>query len=162
MKSSGIRFGLVIACGISLSAAAVGAVEFQNPSTEAATPPETVLTGCLKTHGADTAVAGPSGRLYTLEVKEAVDSPTAATASTPPGTPPPMSTTTYSLDNVGKVDLDKHAGHQVQLTGRMQAPSKAAQESAAAGTPAAAKPVSGGGHRTFHVTALKMVAAKCQ
>lgn len=162
MKSSGIRFGLVIACGLSLSVAAGGSAEFQNPSTEAATPSEAVLTGCLKTHGADTAVAGPSGRLYTLEVMEVVDSATAATTSTPPGTPAPMSSTTYSLDNVGKVDLDKHAGHQVQLTGRMQAPSKAARESAAAGAPAATKAVAGGGHRTFHVTALKMIAAKCQ
>jgi len=161
MKSSGIRFGLVIACGLALSAAAVGADTVQNPSTQPATPPETALTGCLRTHGADTAVAGPSGRLYTLEVKEAVDSSAAPTTSTPPGTSPPLSTTTYSLDNVGKVDLDKHADHEVELTGRMQAPSKAAQESAAAGA-ATAKPVSGGGHRTFHVTALKMIAAKCR
>ena len=160
---SGIRFGLVMACSLALSAfipPSATAGGFQKPSPESAPPPETMLTGCLKSHGADTAIAGPSGRLYTLEVMETVES-ASATTSTPTGTPPSTSTTTYSLDNVGKVELDKHADHQVQLTGRMQAPSKAAQEKAASASPTA-KPSPGGGHRTFHVTGLKMIAAKCQ
>jgi hypothetical protein len=138
------------------------ALEHQKPAVDAAQPPETVLTGCLKSHGADTAIAGPSGRLYTLEVVEAVK-PVGPTTSTPTGTPPGASTTTYSLDNVGKVALEKHADHQVQLTGRMQAPSKAAQASAP-GSPTGASeatPTPGGAHRTFHVTGLKMIAAKC-
>ena len=142
---------------------AMAAVGQQKPSTEPAAQPETMLTGCLKSHGADTAVAGPSGRLYTLEVAETAK-PSGPTTSTPAGTPPGVSTTTYSLDNVGKVPLDKHADHQVQLTGRLQAPSPAAEKSAAkppSGAPAT-KAEPGGAHRTFHVTGLKMIAPKCQ
>jgi hypothetical protein len=139
------------------------ALDQQKPAADSAQPPETMLTGCLKSHGADTAVAGPGGRLYTLEVVETVK-PAGPTTSTPTGTPAAASTTTYSLDNVGKVALEKHADHQVQLTGRMQAPSKAAQTSAPGTPPGAppAKPVPGGAHRTFHVTGLKMIAPKCQ
>jgi hypothetical protein len=158
------RFVSAIAAGVAMLALvnpAVVVVEGQKPSSDSAEPPETMLTGCLKSYGADTAIAGPSGRLYTLEVIEKVESSAAPTTSTPSGTPPSTSITTYSLSNVGKVDLEKHAGHQVQLTGRMQAPSKAAQDSAARGAPSTAKPLSGGGHRTFHVTGLKMIAAKC-
>lgn len=155
------RIGLVTACWIAISAvgplASRAAGERQSPGDK---PPETVLTGCLKSHGADTAVAGPSGRLYTLEVVDPVTAPM-PTTSTPTGTPPSATVTRYSLDNVGKVALEQHADHQVELTGRMQAPSKAARESAAAGAPPAAKPTPGGGHRTFHVTGLKRLGAKC-
>ena len=49
------------------------------PSPTKAEPPETLLTGCLRSGGADTTVAGPSGRLYTLEVTE---TPTATTTPT--------------------------------------------------------------------------------
>ena len=138
------------------------AIDQQKPSTDSVELPETVLTGCLKSHGADTAIAGPSGRLYTLEVVEMVK-PAGPTTSTATGTPPAGSITTYSLDNVGKLELEKHADHQVQLTGRMQAPSNAAQTSAPVAPPGApaVKPSAGGGHRTFHVTGLKMIAAKC-
>lgn len=155
-------FGLSILCSSSLTASAA---ELQKPAAEPAEQPETTLTGCLKSHGADTAIAGPSGRLYTLEVVDTGASPSPApapTTSIPTGTPSAPSVTRYSLDNVGKADLEKHADHQVQLTGRMQAPSKAAQENAATGAPSAPKPTPGGGHRTFHVTAVKMIAAKCQ
>jgi hypothetical protein len=159
------RFGLAIACYMAVMAFSpysqpAVAVDLQKPVAEGAETPETTLTGCLKSHGADTAIAGPSGRLYTLEVAETVVSP-APTTSTPTGTPPSASVIRYSLDNVGKADLEKHADHQVQLTGRMQAPSKTAKENAATGAPSAAPPIPGGGHRTFHVTAVKMIAAKC-
>jgi hypothetical protein len=141
---------------------ASAAVGPQKPPTESAESPETLLTGCLKSHGADTAIAGPSGRLYTLEVVETVEAP-AATTSTPTGTPPPgASKVTYSLSNEGKIDLEKHADHQVQLTGRMQAPSQAAQEKADRPGAPATRPEPGGAHRTFRVTGLKMIAAKCQ
>jgi len=165
MKST-TRFGLTIACCFALSifcstSRTASAADLQKPAAEPAEQPETTLTGCLKSHGADTAIAGPSGRLYTLEVTETVTSP-APTTSTPTGTPPAASVTRYSLDNVGKADLEKHADHQVELTGRMQAPSQAAKEAAATGPPSAPKPTPGGGHRTFHVTAVKMIAAKCQ
>ncbi len=158
-------FGLAIACCFAFSilcstSLTASAADLQKPAAEPAEQPETTLTGCLKSHGASTAIAGPSGRLYTLEVVETVAS-TAPTTSTPTGTPPAASVTRYSLDNVGKADLEKHADHQVELTGRMQAPSKAAKENAATAAPSAPKPTPGGGHRTFHVTAVRMIAAKC-
>jgi hypothetical protein len=162
--SHNVQIGLAVASFVAVAAFIhpTSVTGQQKPSTESAQPADTVLTGCLKSHGADTAIAGPSGRLYTLEVMEVVK-PTGPTTSAPTGTPPAASMTTYSLDNVGKVELEKHADHQVQLTGRLQAPSKAAQTSAPAapaGAPAG-KPTPGGAHRTFHVTGLKMIAAKC-
>ena len=125
----------------------------QQPDVEK--PPVTILTGCLRSSGADTAVAGPSGRLYTLEVTE-VPPPPSASAGT---TPPVASKTTYSLAAAESVGLAKHADHEVQLTGRLQAP--AAAPSSTAKNPAT-QPKPGGAHRTFEVTALKMIAAKCK
>lgn len=127
----------------------------QPSSTEK--PPVTVLTGCLRSSGADTAIAGPDGRLYTLEVIEPPAKPAAATTSG--ATPPAASTTTYSLAAAESVGLAKHVDHEVQLTGRLQAPSSTAPP---AGGKAASEPKPGGAHNTFNVTALKMIAAKCR
>lgn len=127
----------------------------QQPAAEQK-PPITLLTGCLVSSGADTAVAGPSGRLYTLEVLETPAQPSSSAAGTPP---PVASKTTYSLSAPESLNLAKHDGHEVQLTGSLQAPSPQATPGAAgAATPS--KP--GGAHRTFNVTALKMIAAKCR
>jgi hypothetical protein len=153
--------GLASACCLALIVLIhpmFAAVKQQKPSTEPTAPPETVLTGCLRSHGADTAIAGPSGRLYTLEVVEMAQ-PASPTPSTPTGTPLTASATTYSLDNIGNVELEKHADHEVELTGRMQTPSKAQMTSP---TGQAIKLSPGGGHRTFHVMNLKMIAAKCK
>lgn len=125
----------------------------------AATEPQpvTMLTGCLRSSGADTAVAGPEGRLYTLEV---TDAPTKPDATTTTGATPPVATkTTYSLAAPASVGLAKHDGHEVQLTGSLQAPSTPASASGTGKTPA---PKPGGAHRTFNVTALKMIADKCK
>jgi hypothetical protein len=121
-------------------------------------PPTTVLTGCLVSTGADPQIAGPSGRLYTLEVTEAPATPPAtATAS---GTPRPAAstTTTYALSAPEALDLEKHAGQRVELTGSLQAPSVPDSASGSAGTP---QPKPGGAHRTFNVTALKGLGEKC-
>lgn len=159
---SGIRLAFAIAL---CTAAAVliqplVAIGQQKPSADPAEPPQTILTGCLKSHAADTAIAGPSGRLYTLEVNETVPPSPSTTSSNPA---PGATKTTYSLANEGNVDLEKHADHEVQLTGRMQAASTAAQERAAKASPTspAPQPAPGGAHRTFRVTAVKMVSAKC-
>ena len=126
----------------------------QQPSTSDK-PNVTVLTGCLRSSGADTAVAGPSGRLYTLEV---VEPPAKPSTTTTTGTVPPVATkTTYSLSAPESVGLAKHADHQVQLTGSLQTPEPTQTPGAA--TAPTAKP--GGAHRTFEVTALKMIAPKC-
>jgi hypothetical protein len=122
------------------------------------TPATTVLTGCLKSSGAATEVAGPSGRLYTLEVTETSTAP--PTTATAGSTPPVASKTTYSLSAPTSIDLEKHADHQVELTGSLQAPSPPATPRPGA-TPA--QPTkAGGAHRTFEVKALKMIAAKCK
>ena len=125
----------------------------QQPDVDKA--PMTLLTGCLRSSGADTAVAGPSGRIYTLEVSE-----TPPVSGTTTGTTPPVaSKTTYSLSAAESVGLAKHVDHEVQLTGRLQTPTAPA---ASSGASPAAQPKAGGAHRTFEVTALKMVAAKCK
>jgi hypothetical protein len=126
----------------------------QQPAPEQK-PPVTLLTGCLVSSGADTAVAGPSGRLYTLEVLEAPSQPSPSATGT---TPPVASKTTYSLSAPESLNLAKHDGHEVQLTGSLQAP--APQATPGTGGATTSKP--GGAHRTFNVTALKMVAAKCR
>lgn len=166
---NGIRdgFAIVMCSAIAALVHPTSAVGQQKPDTGTAAVqqmPETVLTGCLKSHGADTQVAGPSGRLYTLEVVETVMASGAPTAGAEK--PATASSTTYSL-SVNKaaakgIDLEKHADHQVQLTGRLQAPSTAATPTP--GSPqSAAKttPVAGGAHRTFEVSGVKMVSAKC-
>ena len=122
-------------------------------------PPTTVLTGCLKSSGADTAVAGPSGRIYTLEVTEAPPAAAAATA-TATSNPPVASKTTYSLSAAESLGLAKHVEHEVELTGRLQAP--AATTTTPAATTPASPPKAGGAHRTFEVSAVKMVAVKCK
>jgi hypothetical protein len=88
--------------------------------------------------------------------------PASPTPSTPTGTPLTASATTYSLDNIGNVELEKHADHEVELTGRMQTPSKAQMSAATSPTGRAIKLSPGGGHRTFDVMNLKMIAAKCK
>ncbi len=133
-------------------------VSSQQPSATQQ-PSLTVLTGCLRSSAADTAVAGPSGRIYTLEVMEMpAKSATASSGSAPPA----ASKTTYSLSAAEAVGLAKHADHEVQLTGRLQAPTTTASTTSPAGAPAPErKPTAGGGHRTFEVTALKMISTKC-
>ena len=149
---------LVCTIGLGLLISNTALQSFQQAA--ATEQPVTVLTGCLRSSAADTAIAGPSGRIYTLEV---VDAPPPTSPTTTSAAPPPVaSKTTYSLSAAESLGLSKHADHEVQLTGRLQAPS-AASAVAKPGVPAAApKPSAGGGHRTFEVTALKMVATKCR
>lgn len=127
----------------------------ERPAQPEATPPVQMLTGCLRSSAADTAVAGPSGRLFTLE---AVEQPRPGTDVA--GKPPAQATkVTYSLSAAESLALAKHADHEVQLTGRLQAPTTAA--TASPGDPKAKPAAPGGGHRTFEVTALKMVSTNC-
>jgi hypothetical protein len=138
-----------------LSVALVSDAPLQTPATEK--PPVTVLTGCLKSSGADTAIAGPSGRLYTLEV---VEPPPQTAASSTSAAAPVASKTRYSLSAAESVGLAKHVDHEVRLTGSLQAPSPST--AAKPGAPAKDAPKPGGAHRTFEVTALEMIAAKCK
>lgn len=139
---------------LSITLLCASLVAAQQPAPEQK-PPVTLLTGCLVSSGADTAVAGPSGRLYTLEVLELPAQPATSTAGAPP---PVASKTTYSLSAPESLDLAKHDGHEVQLTGSLQAPTPQAKPGVEGGT--TSKP--GGAHRTFNVTALKMIASKCR
>ena len=120
-------------------------------------PPVQVLTGCLRSSAADTAVAGPSGRIFTLE---AVEQPRPGTDAGAGGAPARPTKTTYSLSAPESLALAKHADHEVQLTGRLQTTAAAPSRP---GAPArdTAKPAAGGGHRTFEVSALKMVSTNC-
>ena len=129
------------------------------PAQEKPTSTETVLSGCLRDARADTTNADPKGVIYTLE----------AAASTSSTTPAPISgaaqaaavaKTRYALSVDGSVDLSKHVGHHVQLTGKLLSEQRTSQN-ASAPAPTAAKPLPGAAHRTFQVTGLKMIAAKC-
>lgn len=140
---------------LTLVLAMPGAADAQQPGPSNLPPTET-LTGCLRSSGASTAVAGPSGRIYTLEV---VDPPSASAATTTGANPPMASKTTYSLSAAESLQLEKHADHEVQLTGRRQAPATAAAKTP--GAKPADPPAPGGGHNTFNVTALKMISTKC-
>jgi hypothetical protein len=114
-----------------------------------------VLTGCLRSDAADPAIAGPEGRIYTLEVMDAAGE--VAGTSTTAASPQPASKTTYSLAAAPAIGLAKHVGHEVQLSGTLRVPAATASPS----RDAQAKPARGGGHRTLNVTSLKMVAQKC-
>ena len=129
----------------------------QPPAQPQSDPPVQVLTGCLRSSAADTAVAGPSGRIFTLEVME---QPRPGTDAVAGGAPAQPTKTTYSLSAPESLALAKHADHEVQLTGRLQAPA-AAPSRPGAPPRDTAKPAAGGGHRTFEVSALKMLGAKC-
>jgi hypothetical protein len=138
--------------------AEVGSPQAQQPGKANAEQPEMVLTGCLRSGAADTSVAGPSGRLYTLEVTETV-------ATAPPGSPTPAATgvatkVTYSLSAPESLGLAKHADQAVELTGRLQAPSAPANQSKVASPAGAAPPKPGGAHRTFQVSRLKAVPSR--
>lgn len=136
---------------------------FAQQPASADKPAVTILTGCLRSSGADTAIAGPSGRLYTLEVIEPPAKPEATT--TTGSTPPVASKTTYSLSAAESLGLEKHADHEVQLTGTLQTPATTGTGTGTGKpgtTTSAPQPKPGGAHRTFEVTALKMVAPKCK
>lgn len=146
---------LTLLTGATLIASSLAAAQ-QPAAQPSQQPPVEILSGCLRSSAADTAVAGPSGRLYTLEV---VTPPRPGTDT--PGSPAAApSKTTYSLAAPESLALSKHADHEVQLTGRLQAPAPTASPAGGAvgSTP---KPPAGGGHRTFEVSALKMLSAKC-
>jgi hypothetical protein len=138
----------------------------QAQQTPAADKTKTELSGCLQSSRADTTNADPKGIIYTLDVAEAASTTTPAASTT--GTSAQsgaaraaaVAKTRYSLTPEASVDLTKHVGHHVQLTGVLLPP--AAGGSAATATAATgAKPLPGAAHRMFRVTGLKMIAAKC-
>jgi hypothetical protein len=157
MKHRSSRLVLPI---FAFAAALTGAMAFaqQPPAPQHTVPPEQVLTGCLRSSAADTAVAGPSGRIFTLEVMERPRPATDAAGASAPAQP---TKTTYSLAAAEALGLAAHADHQVELTGRMQAPAAAAPRPGEPAREPASQPAAGGGHRTFEVSTLKMVSAKC-
>jgi hypothetical protein len=157
-RAFAIPFTFVLA-GVASSLAQVPP---QSPQQAKADQPETVLTGCLRSGGADTSVAGPSGRLYTLEVTENASAPATAT---PAGRPAPAgtgtaSTITYSLSAAESIGLATHVDQVVQLTGRLQAPSAPPEKVKGASPMSTPQLKPGGAHRTFEVSALKPVPAR--
>jgi hypothetical protein len=115
------------------------------------TASQSVLNGCLRQERADTTTANEKGVIYILDV---------ASGDTPATTPPPQSSkadvarTRYSLSFEQSVDLSKHVNHHVEVTGK---PLPRSPESA----PPTGKPLPGAAREMFHVSSLKMLAAKC-
>lgn len=136
------------------------------PSQASATQPSTlVLTGCLRSAPrADTNSPGDA-KVYTLDVNDPAATATVPPATTQPGAPAKSSASTptkYTLTAPESVGLLKHVNHEVELTGRLQGSSTASQPGApGSGTKSEGKAMPGGAHRTFEVSALKMLSANC-
>ena len=143
----------------------------QKPTTSAtAQAGETMLTGCLRSNRADQGAADSKGVVFTLEVTEATGARPAPSEAGAPSPPTGASKTTYTLQGPESLGLAKHVNHEVQLTGRMQAPSstmpaterpQSTPPPAPSPSPGAKTAAGGGGGRTFEVAALKMVSANC-
>ena len=140
----------LVALAAMVSAAAAGASQDKPDAQKPATmdAPGMTLTGCV--------ARGTAPDTFTLaEVKKGA--PVAADASTPA----PLVTLTGT-----EVDLSKHVGHSVTLTGSFASPT------AAIGTSGTEKPVtpatpaatedSKKATKTFTVKSLKMVSPTCQ
>ncbi len=162
------RFSLTLC--LVLFGLGVGANAGQAPATPTkATTQPTVLSGCLLDSRADTTTADAKGVIYTLDVADTAGAAEAASiAPAKPASPATGSAarsaavakTRYALSTEGaqKVDLSKHVGHHVELSGRLLTTD---QGNASAKPAPAAKPLPGAAHRMFHVSALKMIAPKC-
>ena len=140
----------LVALAAMVSAAAAGAsqdkvADAQRPATMDA--PGMTLTGCV--------ARGTAADTFTLaEVKKGA--PVAADASTPA----PLVALTGT-----EVDLSKHVGHSVTLTGSFASPTAAigtsgTEKPATPATPAATED-SKKAAKTFTVKSLKMVSATC-
>jgi hypothetical protein len=126
----------------------------QPPSAQASEGAQT-LTGCIRSMRADTTAADAKGNIYTLEVMDTASAGATEVGAPAPGTSGPI---TYTLSAPDSVGVGKHVGHQVQLTGTLKPPAASAPTAPTTAAPGA-KP--GSMHRTFEVTALKMISAKC-
>ena len=137
----------LVALAAMVSAAAAGASQDKPDAQKPATmdAPGMTLSGCV--------ARGPAPDTFTLAEKKGA--PAAADASTPA----PLVTLTGT-----EVDLSKHVGHSVTLTGSFTSPS------AAIGTTGTEKPATPGAPedskkaaaKTFTVKSLKMVSPSCQ
>ena len=114
--------------------------------------PVTVLTGCLRQSRADTTTANAKGVIYTLEAR----AQKLPSSPAPEGSGPIKVDGRYALSFEDSVDLSKLANHLVEVRGRAipRAPESK-------GTSAAAKPLPGAAEQMFHVTAVKMLAPRC-
>jgi hypothetical protein len=130
----------------------------QTPKEKPSNTGNETLMGCLRSTRADTTTADTKGNLYTLEVMDTPSTGSTEVGAPAPGTSGPI---TYALSAPDSVGLGKHVGHQVQVSGKLKPPN--ATEPPAAGTPTTAAPGAKPGHisRTFEVSALKMISAKC-
>ena len=127
----------------------------QPPSGQASEADHQTLTGCIRSMRADTTAADAKGNIYTLEVMDTPSAGATEVGAPAPGTSGPI---TYTLSAPDSAGIGKHVGHQVQLTGTLKPP---AARAPATPTTAAPGATPGSMHRTFEVSALKMIAAKC-
>jgi hypothetical protein len=115
------------------------------------------LTGCLRTNQ----TAEAARPVYTLEVEPASASSLPATGTA--GSETTASKRKISLSTTPSVDLEKHVGHQVKLTGELlQPPSGLPRPIDPATQEAQPKPLPGEAEGTFRVTAVKMISETCR
>jgi hypothetical protein len=127
-----------------------------------------VITGCLKSSSSDAArgatVYTLEGRMPRQDIYPPRAKPAAEDATAPHATPITPANTMFSLSALPSVSLADHVGHTVELAGRMQpAQSGAVGTAGTAGAQAQTQAViPGGAHKTFEVSAVKMLSMKCE
>ena len=124
------------------------------PPSQTDAKPITLLTGCVRQTRADTTTADAKGMIYTLEAQ----TEKLPTSPAPEGSGPLKVDGRYALSFDQSVDLSKHVNHYVEVRGRRM-PTAATDNAAKAPTPP--KPLPGAAKQMFHVTAVKMISAKC-
>lgn len=127
----------------------------QKPATPKDRPSaEMTLTGCLRTNQ----TAEAARPIYTLE--------TGDPAIPPPGTAGDEGTPgkkKISLSTTASVNLEKHVGQQVKLTGELlQPPSGLPRPIDPATQEALPKPLPGDAEGTFRVTSVKVISETCR
>jgi hypothetical protein len=154
-------FGLAITLGFAVSVTAQSTTTTPKPSTPSSRSIENELNvvGCVsKTE---------DGRftLTNARVEPAASATAKGSRPTEPAGSGPSGMTTWALE--GGADLERHVGHEIQVTGRAQTRQSAASKPSSTATPSATGTTGStaapdeGHARTLEVQSIKMIATKC-
>jgi hypothetical protein len=157
----------VLSAGLSVLAQAGAQSAARSPDTPARQG-NLVISGCLKSSSSETGkgatVYSLEGHMPTQDIYPPSARPAPEDATAPRGTPITPANTTFALSALPSVSLVEHVGHQVELAGRMQpAQSDAVGTAGTAGAqPQTQAVIPGGAHKTFEVSAVRMLSTRCE
>jgi hypothetical protein len=152
-----MRTCLVCAALVSLAVLRPAGQEQKPATAQDRASAQMTLTGCLRT----SSTAEAARPVYTLEVEPASASSLPATGTA--GSEATAQKKKISLSTTPSVDLEKHVGHQVRLTGELlQPPSGLPQRIDPSTQEAQPKPLPGDAEGTFRVTGVKMLSETCR